>query len=437
MKSCLHFLLIGFVLFAALASMPAYASFAYVAEIRGTINPATSHYLTRAVEEAESAKANFLLVELDTPGGLVSSVREMAQTIDKARVPVVVFTSPAGAAATSAGALLMISSHLAAMSPGANIGAAHPVGAQGEEVKGPMAEKAANDVAAFARSMAALRKRSTTAAELVVLKSKSFSAEEALKENLIDVIAQDRISLLAKIDGRTVTMGTTTTQIDANAETAYRPIAMTIGEQFLHYLSHPNIAAILMTLGILLIYAEINAPTMGIAGILGGLCLIIAFIAFQAVPIRTGGLALVGIGAALVIAEIFVVSGGFLATGGALCLVLGLLWVVDPTATDLRLSPWLVSAVGAVFLSSALVIGIAASRINKLSEETLRRIGGGDAAGVRGYVGRIQTVNADSHSGQVLIRGEIWEFTSQEPLNKDDLVTVKQSNGLKLEVQRS
>lgn len=428
--------LAGFFLSLTLASS-AFASSAYVAEIRGTINPATAHYLERALEQATEANANFLLVELDTPGGLVSSVREMAQSIDKAKIPVVVFTAPAGAAATSAGALLMISSHLSAMAPGTNIGAAHPVGAQGEEIKGPMSDKAVNDIAAFARAMAELRKRNIKAASAVVSKSSSFSAEEALKEKLIDVIAQDRTSLLQKIDGRTVLVGNILTKIDAKPDLVFQPIPMTLGEKLLNMLSHPNIAAILMTLGIFLIYTEISSPGLGIPGILGGLCLITAFIAFQAIPIRVGGLVLIGLGAALVIAEIFVISGGILAAGGAVSLVLGLLWVVDPEATDLQLSPLFALTLGFTFLSGAMLIAVATSRIKKLSAETLQRVGGGGPAGLAGYSAKVMHVNDDGRSGQVSIRGEVWEFFSNDQLKQNDSVIIKNVNGLKLEVQRS
>lgn len=178
-----------------LFSSTTWSSEAHFIEIRGTVNPATSRYLARAIKEAEVAKGDFLLIELDTPGGLVSSVREMAQNIDQSKIPVSVFTTPAGSSATSAGALLMISSHLAAMAPGTNIGAAHPVSAQGEDIKGVMGEKAVNDISAFARSMAELRKRNVKAASEVVSKSNSFTAEEARKSGLIEVIATDRNDL--------------------------------------------------------------------------------------------------------------------------------------------------------------------------------------------------------------------------------------------------
>lgn len=438
MFSCLKNYVRGcFVFLVLLISFSTWASDIYFIEIRGTINPGVSRYLARAIETAVLAKADFLLIELDTPGGLVSSVREMAQRIDQSKIPVLVFTTPAGASATSAGAILMISSHLAAMSPGTNIGAAHPVVIQGEEMKGAPAEKAVNDISAFARSMAELRKRNSKAASEVVSKSNSYTAEEALKANLIEIIATDKSELWKAINKRQILVAQNKIFLNTDPPPNQHFLEMTLGEKILNYLSHPNIAALLMTLGILLIYSELSAPGIGLGGILGGLCLIVAFIAFQALPIQAGGLVLLGLGVLLIISEIFVVSGGALAFGGSIALVLGLLWVVDPVATDLRISPWVIGSIGLVMMSGTMLIAYGVSRIKKQSVETLKRIGGGDLAGVKGYQGKIQSIAPDGKSGLVLIRGEIWNFVSNEPLNQNDNVIVQQSNGLTLDVVRN
>lgn len=438
MFSCLKNYVRGcFVFLVLLISFSTWASDIYFIEIRGTINPGVSRYLARAIETAVLAKADFLLIELDTPGGLVTSVREMAQRIDQSKIPVLVFTTPAGASATSAGAILMISSHLAAMSPGTNIGAAHPVVIQGEEMKGAPAEKAVNDISAFARSMAELRKRNSKAASEVVSKSNSYTAEEALKANLIEIIATDKSELWKAINKRQILVAQNKIILNTDPPPNQHFLEMTLGEKILNYLSHPNIAALLMTLGILLIYSELSAPGIGLGGILGGLCLIVAFIAFQALPIQAGGLVLLGLGVLLIISEIFVVSGGALAFGGSIALILGLLWVVDPVATDLRISPWVIGSIGLVMMSGTMLIAYGVSRIKKQSVETLKRIGGGDLAGVKGYQGKIQSIAPDGKSGLVLIRGEIWNFVSNEPLNQNDNVIVQQSNGLTLDVVRN
>lgn len=409
----------------------------HVVEIRGTINPSTAHYLNRAVELAEEADAQFVLVELDTPGGLVSSVREMAQTIDRARIPVVVYTHPAGASATSAGAILMISSHLAAMAPGSNVGAAHPVGARGEDVEGAMGEKAVNDISAFARSMATLRKRNAKAAADVVSKSESFTAEEALKANLIEVVAATSTELFQKIDGRVLDVGKEKVALQTSPAPPLRPVEMTIGEKILDTLSHPNIAAILMTLGIMLIYAELSAPGLGFPGILGGLCLLVAFMSFQVLPIQTGGLILIAIGVALLAAEIFTGAGGVFAVGGSVALVLGLFWVIDPSETDLRISPGLIWGIGFVLGAFTLLLVYGAARTRRQAEETRRRIGGGDSAGLRGFRGRVTSLDSSGRAGQALLRGELWKFVSDETLNENDPVEVVSIDGLELAVRKA
>lgn len=412
------------------------AAHGYVISIRGTINPATSRYLERAIEQATSESGKFLLVELDTPGGLVSSVREMAQSIDKSKIPVLVYTTPAGAAATSAGALLMISSHLAVMSPGTNIGAAHPVGPQGEDIKGAMAEKAVNDISAFARSMAELRKRNAIAASEVVTKSNSFTAEEALKNNLIEIIAADRKSLFEAIDQRQLLVHGEQMILNTAPAPELLKIDMTLGEKILNGLSHPNIAALLMSLGMLLIYFELSAPGIGLGGILGGLCLIVGFIAFQSIPIHLGGMLLLGLGALLIVAEVFVVSGGALAGGGSIAVLFGLLWVVDPVATDLRISPWLIGTISVVLFGGSLLIAYGVSQIKSQSASARRQVGGGDSAGLRGYKVNVYSLNPNLTSGQVMVRGELWGFVSSETLKQNDSVIIQRTNGLTLEVTR-
>lgn len=426
-----------FLLLLFLFSSTIWSSDIFSIQIKATINPATSHYLSRSLDMAKKAKAQLLLIELDTPGGLVSSAREMAQSIDQSTIPVVVFTHPAGASATSAGAIIMLSSHLAAMAPGTNMGAAHPVGAQGEEIKGKMEEKAVNDISAFARSMAELRNRNAIAAGEVVTKSKSFSADEALKSNLIEIIAADKTALLKAIHNKEIKINQSKLTLKTDPSPKIHFIEMTIGEKFLNYLSHPNIAAILMTLAILLIYTELSAPGIGLPGILGGLCLIIAFIAFQALPIQVGGLTLVVLGALLIIAEAFVSSGGILALGGSVSLLLGLLWVIDPNASDLTISTWIIALIGVVSISSTFLIAFGVARIKKHTEETFKKIGGGDLAGVKGYKGLIQSVNPDGKSGVVLIRGELWNFKSKDVLKEGEVVVVLQTENLILEVIRA
>jgi membrane-bound serine protease (ClpP class) len=406
-----------------------------VAEIRGTINPATSSYLKDAIHRAEKMKAQALVVELDTPGGLVQSVREMAQSVDDAVVPVIVYVGPAGASATSAGALLMLSSHVAAMAPGTNIGAAHPVGAQGEEVKGAAGEKAVNDVKAFSRGLAELRGRNVKLAEEVVSKSTSMTSEEALKKKFIDVSASTRAELLNKIDGRKVKLKSGTVELKtAGAQIVQKE--MSLGQKLLHYVAHPNIAAILMSLGLLLIYIELNNPGITVAGIGGGLCLILAFMAFQVLPIQVGGVVLLVLGMLLLLLEPFVATGGILAGGGVVAFILGLVWFVDPERTDLRVSTMVLVATGVSLAFGAAVIGYAALNMRKLSEKVLRDLGGsGQKSGLLGYQAVIAEVGVDPHRAIAHIRGETWSVVSKDELTKGQKVEVIDVEGLKATVK--
>ncbi len=402
----------------------------YWAKIKGIISPATADYLEYAIGEA-SKGGQALIVELDTPGGLVTSTKEMAQAMDRSTVPVIFFVSPAGSSATSAGALLVLASHVAAMTPGTNIGAAHPVGSGGEDIKGDMAEKATNDVAAFARGLAEVRGRSVELAEEMVRKSTSVTAQEALKRGVIELLANDADDLMARLEGRKVRVGAglqagTVREVTLRtAGTRRIPVEMSWGQKLLALIAHPNIAALLLSIGVVLIYAEVNSPGLGVAGGLGAVCLIIAFISFQMLPIRVGGIALLVLGFGLIILEAFVTTHGALAVGGVFSLVLGFLWVIDPTQGMPRISPyvWVPIVVGVG--GSLSLISWFAARSVRLAEQAIHAIGGGTLQGLSEFEGRVDSVSADGLSGQALIRGELWKFESDEPVRIGDAVAAR------------
>lgn len=408
------------------------------ARLSGTIDPATSDYLKSAIRRAEAAQAEILVVELDTPGGLVSSVREMAQAIDQSSVPVVVYVTPSGAAATSAGALLALASHFSAMAPGTNIGAAHPVASGGEDIKGAMAEKALNDTVAFARSQAELRHRPPDLAEAVVARSQSFTAEDARSRGLVNALASSREELLAKLDHASLEAGPPGARqihVLRTAGARIETFGMSAGQSLLHLLANPNLASMLMTLGMLLIYVEISSPGIGIAGILGAISLLVAFMSFQLLPIRTGGLVLLLLGVALLIAEPFVTAHGAIAAGGILSFVLGLLWIVDPTATTLtiRTEVWMGAAAALGFF--VFLIAWAASRTRSLSQAALAKIGGGSLQGLTGYLGTVQSVSGDGRRGVALFRGETWEFEAALPVTIGTQVRPLGVEGLRVRVE--
>jgi len=407
----------------------------WFAEIRGTIDPASSRFLSRAIREAEKDGAEALVVELDTPGGLVSSVKDMAQFINKSKVPIVVYVAPGGASATSAGALLTFASHVAAMAPGTHIGAAHPVGPEGKDISGKMGEKAVNDVAAFARGLAELRGRNRELAEAVVTKSKSFTAEEAKKQEMVEVIASSRAELLQKIDGRMIEVSKDNRRVIRVEGATVKTINMTWGQKILHLLANPNIATLLMALGVLCIYIEITTPGITIPGILGGIAILVAFISFQMLPIRTGGFLLLILGVGFLIAEAFVVSHGALAVGGIISFVLGVIWVLDPAETDLKISPavWVPAALA--LGGGAAVIAFAAAKLKEQAKKALAQIGGGGYSGLAGYQGRVESVIEGGLEGKALIRGEVWDFEASTPLSVGDLVEVEKVIGFRLVVK--
>jgi membrane-bound serine protease (ClpP class) len=421
----------------------------WIARIQGTIDPASSDYLASAIRGAESAQAEALVVELDTPGGLVSSVREMSQSISRSTVPVVVFVTPAGASATSAGALLMLASHIAVMSPGTNIGAAHPVGGGGEDIKGVMGEKVLNDTLAFARGLADLRGRNKKDAEDFVAKSQSFTADEALKDHLIEEIASTPQELLARIHGRRVavsassaapgTGATTMHQLDTR-DAALKSVDMSAGQALLHYLANPNLAALLLTLGMVLIYIEASHPGAMFPGVAGAICLLIAFMAMQMLPIRVGAAGLLALGIALMLAEPFVTSHGAAAAGGIVCFLLGLMWLIDPAAGGgkLQVAPLVLAATGLTLGSIVAIIAFAAARMHTLHRKAVAQIGGGAIGGLQGYSGRIVEITQGGRQGRALFRGEVWEFESASPLDKGDEVrAVAMAGNMRVKVERA
>jgi membrane-bound serine protease (ClpP class) len=410
-------------------------SLVYLAKIQGTIDPATSDFLQTAIQKATMNRAEALLVELDTPGGLLSSTRSMSQAMDQSTIPIIVYVTPAGASATSAGALLMLSSHVAAMTPGSNVGAAHPVGAEGRDIEGAMGDKVVQDTAAFARGLAQLHGRNVELAEKVVTESQSFTAAEALEGNLIEVISSSREDLLLGLHGRVVQINDRE-QTLATQGARIVEVEMTWGQKVLHTIAHPNIAAILMTVGMLLIYVEISNPGLTIAGIMGVITLLLGFMAFQALPIRTGGAILLFLGMLLMILEPFIITGGVLAGGGVVAFLLGLLWVIDPAGTDLQIS-WTVWIPLAILLSTAAtIITVAAYRMRRLSKETWERLGGGAFSGLSGYRGKVVSLGADGKTGKVSFRGEVWDFESEEILSEGDWVKVEAMVGFRAKVHR-
>jgi membrane-bound serine protease (ClpP class) len=423
-------------IFAALFSTLAAAAPApfHFIEVNGSINPGSAAYILDSLKLAETARAQGLILRLNTPGGLLSSTRDIIQGISAAKTPVIVYVSPGGASATSAGALITISAHVAAMSPGTNIGAAHPVGSGGADVKGTMGEKVTNDTAALARAQATLRGRDPQTAALIVTKSESFSPEEALKKRAIDLVAPNLDGLLKELNGRKVSLpgGEVKTLATEGLGTEnFVRVEMSLKQKVLHMIADPNISALLLTLGGLAIYAEISSGFSVIApGVFGLFCLLLGFISLQTIPLNVGGALLFGLGFALLVAEVFVTSYGLLTVAALACLFLGGLFLVDPAATDLRVSLSLliplVAGVGACLGFLAYVI----ARDRRAGTEV------STSDQVVGTVARVQAIDPDPRSGRAYANGELWAFDCAEPLGVGDEARVAGLRGMRLQLEK-
>lgn len=400
---------------------------ALVMTVKGAINPVSAAYISRGIEEAARTGARLVIVRMDTPGGLDQSMREIVQKEIGSKVPVVVYVWPDGARAASAGLFIAMGAHVAAMAPNTAIGAAHPVAGGGEEIKGHMADKVTNDAAAYIRSLATQRGRNAEWAEKAVRKSVSLSATEALEKRVIDVVAPDLPSLLKRIDGRKVKMsaGPLTLHTKALATVDYDMTGM---ENLLYSITDPNIAFILLNLGMLGLFFELSNPGAVLPGIIGGICLLLAFYSLGMLPVNYAGIALILFGFLLFVAELFTPSFGALTVGGVISLVLGGFILMSGSAPGLEVSRPLILTVA---LSTG---GLFAVCIGFALKAQGRRV----TTGREDLVGRAARVRkALDPEGQVFLAGELWQARSDDgPVEVGADVVVKRLEGLLLIVGR-
>ena len=394
-----------------------------VATYEGVINPVTAEYLHDALAFAETNQAQLLIVKLDTPGGLVTSMQTIVKTIVNAPIPVAVYVSPSGGRAASAGVFITLAGHVAAMAPGTNIGAAHPV-AMGGEMDNTMKEKAENDLAASIKSLAEQRGRNVKWAEEAVRKSVSVTEKEALSLKVIDLVAEDVPSLLAQVDGRKVQLpsGSVTLQTKG-AEVREFPMGWRL--EALKALSDPNIAVLLMTIGTIGILAELYNPGAILPGIVGAISLILAFYSLQSLPINYAGLLLILLGIALFILEIKVTSYGLLTLGGIAAMTLGGLLLVKTDAPFMQVS--LSFLLPTVITAGAIMFGMA-----WLALKARRRT---PVTGKESMIGEIAMAKTDvAPHGQVFLHGELWEAISEQPIRRGEEAEVTSVEGLTLKV---
>ena len=371
--------------------------------VDGSVNPGSAAFIRKAIKKATDSKATCVILKLNTPGGLLKSTRVIVSDLLESPVPVVVYVSPAGAHAGSAGVFLTMAAHVAAMAPGTNIGAAHPVSMQGQ-MDTVMNEKSTNDAAAFIRTIAEKRNRNLEWAEEAVRKSVSITEAEALELRVIDLVATSEADLLEQLDGRTVQLNTGRVTLNT-AQASVTRLEMDLLDKFLNLISDPNIAYILMMLGFYGLLFELYSPGAIFPGVVGGISLILAFYAMHTLPVNYAGLALIIFGIILLLLEIKVTSYGMLTIGGVASLVLGsfLLFRSDSALEFVRLS-WTViittTALSALFFLFVVGMGLKAQKAIPFS-------------GTEGMIGKEgEAVSEIAATGMVSIYGEIWNAES-------------------------
>lgn len=410
----------------------------YVLELDDTIQPASLRYLERGLREANRVGASVVVIELDTPGGLLDSLRAMTSAILASPVPVVVYVTPSGARAASAGFFLLLAADVAAMAPGTNTGAAHPVSIgtppQRDDDRDDRTraadvpiDKAVKDAAALARSLAERRKRSVELAEQAVEKSASFTAEEARAQGLVDVVAVDRAQLLRDIDGRTVTRfdgGTQTLELTGSEVVT---VERTLAERVLTVIASPEIAYLLLMLGAIGIFIELTTPGGFVPGIVGTFAVLLGLYGMSVLPVTVTGALLVIVGLALLVAEVFVTSYGVLATVGLAAFVIGSLILVDTPVPELQIGP-------EVVIPSALVLAgvIAVLAIRALRSRHEPAQSGAEA--MLGETGDVVDDIAPDHDGTVFVHGELWTASARLPVSPGEKVRVDAVEGLRLRV---
>jgi membrane-bound serine protease (ClpP class) len=395
--------------------------------IDGSINPAVDDFIHESIGRAKANGARALIIQLDTPGGLLGSTRSIVKNLLGAPVPIMVYVAPSGAGAGSAGVFITMAAHIAAMAPGTNIGAAHPVAGGGQEVKGVMGEKIENFTASFSESIAQKRGRNTEWAIQAVRKSVAITETDALKKNVIDIIAKDLDDLLKQVHGRKVDIDGHMQALDFKDVRVQR-FEMSFKQKLINALADPNIAYLLMMAGLLGLYMEFAHPGVIFPGVAGAICLIIALTAFQVLPINYAGLGLVVLGIALLVGEAFAPSFGVLGVGGIISLALGSFFLFDTEGSDLIVDRSIIFTAVATLGAFVLAVSYLVFRSQK-SKPTL---------GMDGLIGETGEVKVKlTPTGKIFVHGEYWNAQADREIDVGEKVEVVGYDGMSLKVQRT
>jgi membrane-bound serine protease (ClpP class) len=393
-----------------------------ILDVEGPINPGTAAYLSRGIEEAEKSDAALAIVMLDTPGGLASSMRTMVKAILNSRVPVVVYVAPRGAGAASAGVMVTVAAHVAAMAPGTNIGAAHPVGAGGKDIDKTMSEKVVNDMVSYTRGIAHEKGRNEDWVEKAIRESVSITAEEAVENKVVDLVATDLDELLRLIDGREVVLkqGKVTLKTKDLSKRYYQ---VGFRDRILKVIADPNIAYILMMIGLAGLYFELSHPGAIFPGVIGAISLILAFYSFQTLPVNYAGLLLIALAIILFIIEVKVASYGLLSIGGVISLTLGSIMLFEDLRVSLELMAPTILLIGGFFV----IVSALAFRAYRSKPKV----------GMEGLMGEIGLVKERiDPEGLIFVHGEYWHARASERIEPGEKVAVEAADGLILKVKR-
>ena len=414
-----------FIFAACITFSTAQGNVIYLLEVDGIINPATAGYIIKGIEKAEQEGASCLVIQMDTPGGLMESMRIIVKRILTAQIPIIVYVAPSGSRAGSAGVFITLAAHIGAMAPGTNIGAAHPV-QMGEKTDETMEAKILNDSVAYIRTIAKQRGKNEEWAEKAVTESVSAQEDEALELGVIDLVSPSLEDLLSRVDGREVKISPGKVIALKVKGVEVKDINMSFRDQLLSIISNPSIAYILLMLGFYGLLYELANPGAILPGVIGGICLILAFFAFQMLPINYAGVALILLGIILFIAEVKITSYGMLSVAGVISLLLGSIMLIDSPADFLRISfikvvlP--VVSVSAAFFLFALVMVVRAHR---------RR----PTTGKEGLVGGKGVAKTDlKPEGVVEIRGELWNAVAEDTIKSGEKIQVKEVEGMMVKV---
>jgi membrane-bound serine protease (ClpP class) len=422
MKTKYFYLVVMLVLLAGTNIVFAEQSEVYIIQVADAISPGTAEFINSGIKTAEENEAACIIIELDTPGGLAESMRIIVQNILASRVPVVVFVYPGGARAASAGVMITMAADVAAMAPGTNIGAAHPVGAGGKEIDKTMSEKVINDMVAQAKSVAEKRGRNAKWVEDAIRESVSVTETEALKENIIDLIATDTDDLIKQLNGREI-KDRGTLNLDNVKKVVVKE---TLRTKILKTISNPNIAYILMMIGLAGLYFEFSHPGSIFPGVIGAIALILAFFAMQTLPVNYAGILLIVLAIIFFIMEMKITSYGLLSVAGVVSLLLGSLMLFKGNTPDMKVSLQVV--LPTIVIISGFFVAVAGLVFRaQISKPT---------TGSSGLVGEIGVVKkALAPEGKVFVHGELWNARAKGPIDKDAKVRIVQVVNLILEVE--